>query len=356
MTNDFFEQLKRAKDAVRFAPERKKAVRDYLVRMTAADVVLRAPRKEHHAFGSFFMRPMPMLAGIAALVLIGGGTSFAAQGTLPGDLLYPVKVSVTEKVLGAVQLTPDAQAEYAAELATRRLDEAAKLAERGSIPDELEEEIVERFAEQASRANTALTAVRTKDVERAARIAAVFEAAMRVRGRALGAEDDVDDASAGAMLMAALPAPETAGGSADEPQAPMLMAAPADLQSIATGSPSEIAVPTGTEAVPPSVMKEEKSGRDGSAAAKARRSLKTRVRDALREIRAFREQAESEIPGLRERSENGDVKGVGVDVGQEERGGDDDRGGGVHGEDERGPELEEERRGGADALDEKEAD
>ena len=36
------------------------------------------------------------IALIIALVL-GGGTSFAAEGSLPGDLLYPVKIGVNEE-------------------------------------------------------------------------------------------------------------------------------------------------------------------------------------------------------------------------------------------------------------------
>ncbi|MEY4731497.1 MAG: hypothetical protein RL681_443, partial [Candidatus Parcubacteria bacterium] len=67
--HNFLEKLQHARHAVRFAPERKKAVRDYLVRMTAADVVLRAPRKDYRTLGSFFARPMPVLAGIMGLVL-----------------------------------------------------------------------------------------------------------------------------------------------------------------------------------------------------------------------------------------------------------------------------------------------
>src|SRR5262245_19259786 len=45
-----------------------------------------------------FYTPMPVFAVIAIIALLGGGTSFAAQGALPGDTLYPIKVNVNEKI------------------------------------------------------------------------------------------------------------------------------------------------------------------------------------------------------------------------------------------------------------------
>ena len=45
-------------------------------------------------------KPMTALL-IAVLVVIGGGTSYAAQTAVPGDFLYPVKTEVNENIESA---------------------------------------------------------------------------------------------------------------------------------------------------------------------------------------------------------------------------------------------------------------
>jgi hypothetical protein len=69
---------------------------------------------------------------VLALLIGGGGTSaaFAAQSSLPGDALYPLKISLEEMRLG---LTNDAQAEIAllGELVSRRLQEIQAALEEG---------------------------------------------------------------------------------------------------------------------------------------------------------------------------------------------------------------------------------
>ncbi len=328
--HDPIEQLKQVKHAVRFAPERRKHVRDYLVRMTAADVVLRAPRKEYRTFGSFFVRPMPVLAGIMGFVLLGGSTSLASQNALPGDVLYPVKVAVTEKIVEAVQFTPDAQAEYATELAVRRLDEATRLTERGEIAEDIEAELTERFDKHASRARTALEVVRAKNSERAERLAAAFEDAIRERQLALGDSDDDTVPVFAAALTAPvdMPAPDAAD------DAPTLMIA-------AVPSPSTSTIATSSEPVPPAPSSsverspmERTMKRGEDATERTKRVLKTKVRDTLREIREFRSQMETRRSELRSSGDSRDDDPL-----PRERGGANE----VKGGDEDGREQEQER-------------
>ncbi len=73
-------------------------------------------------------------AAFVLLLLIGTtGASFASQTSLPGDALYPVKVSLVEPLQGALQFTPVAQAQWQTELASRRLSEAVALATQGTL-------------------------------------------------------------------------------------------------------------------------------------------------------------------------------------------------------------------------------
>ena len=84
---------------------------------------------------SFFMRhSMPAFAAVFVLV-IGGGTAAAAEGALPGDILYPVKVHVNEEMRATLATTPKAKADWQVSRAERRLEEAATLALSGKLDD-----------------------------------------------------------------------------------------------------------------------------------------------------------------------------------------------------------------------------
>ncbi len=76
-----------------------------------------------------------VLAAVAALVLAFGGwtTAAAAQDSIPGDTLYPVK-EAQERVLLLVVFTDGGKADLHARLAEARTVEATKLAAQGSGP------------------------------------------------------------------------------------------------------------------------------------------------------------------------------------------------------------------------------
>lgn len=84
---------------------------------------------------------MPISLIIALIFAIGGGTSIAAEQSLPGDLLYPVKVHVNEPVRGAIAISDNDQAAWDAALANRRLEEAETLAAKGNLSTSTQAEI-----------------------------------------------------------------------------------------------------------------------------------------------------------------------------------------------------------------------
>lgn len=69
---------------------------------------------------------------LIALMIGTGGTAFAAQNTVPGDFLYPVKVHVNENVRSSLALGADAEAKLQAEFFAERLEEARTLALKGN--------------------------------------------------------------------------------------------------------------------------------------------------------------------------------------------------------------------------------
>ncbi len=85
-------------------------------------------------FSRTFLNALP--AALIFALIIGGSVSFAAEGALPGDLLYPVKVSVNEPIRGALVVSNEAKVEWNSHLVERRLEEAEILANRGELDEE----------------------------------------------------------------------------------------------------------------------------------------------------------------------------------------------------------------------------
>ena len=106
-----------------------------------------------HRSSYVFLSPRYLVPLFVVLVVfIGGGTTSAAQGALPGDLLYPVKVSINEKVEVALAPTPAAKAEVQVRLAERRVEEAQKLSSQGRLNKKTAKILSDDFDEHAAQA------------------------------------------------------------------------------------------------------------------------------------------------------------------------------------------------------------
>ncbi|KND49515.1 MAG: hypothetical protein AB203_00340 [Parcubacteria bacterium C7867-008] len=80
-------------------------------------------------FAYSFMRTSYSVFAMALVLLVtGSGAAYASEGSLPGSPLYKVKVAVIEPVRGALITSTEGQAQWHANLAARRLEEATKLA------------------------------------------------------------------------------------------------------------------------------------------------------------------------------------------------------------------------------------
>ncbi len=79
----------------------------------------------------FKMTTMPI--AILLAIFVSAGTSFAAQGALPGDFLYPVKTEVNENIRAAFAMSANAEANLQADLLEERLEEAKELHASGKL-------------------------------------------------------------------------------------------------------------------------------------------------------------------------------------------------------------------------------
>ncbi len=83
---------------------------------------------------------------IMFFVVVGaGGTSFAAQNSLPGDILYPIMVNINEGVKSAL-LSGTAQIEYEVKRAKNRVEEAKKLVVEDRLSPEIKDQISVRLS------------------------------------------------------------------------------------------------------------------------------------------------------------------------------------------------------------------
>lgn len=121
-----------------------------------------------------------MTLAIIVALIIGGSTSYAAEGAVPGDFLYPVKVEVNENLRSALALSTGAQAQWDTRVAERRVEEAIVLLSRGDVDDEDDEKLQELFEEHASKAENLIVEIETEgNIEKAIEARTEFEARLR---------------------------------------------------------------------------------------------------------------------------------------------------------------------------------
>ncbi len=104
---------------------------------------------ESYMFMSYHVRMS--IAGLLVFVLAGTSTVSAAQGALPGDMLYPVKVSITERVEEA-WAPASAKAEVQLKLANRRVEEAQALLAQGRLNEQTAETLTVDFDRHSAKA------------------------------------------------------------------------------------------------------------------------------------------------------------------------------------------------------------
>ena len=99
-------------------------------------------------------------AFLLIIVVLGGGSgaTLAAEKSLPGDVLYPVKTELNEKITARFATTPEERARHSARLAERRVDEAVALADEGKLDAKtalyLDQEVTAHIESSDSAADT----------------------------------------------------------------------------------------------------------------------------------------------------------------------------------------------------------
>jgi len=192
---------------IRLTPEERSSLRRAILAFAASHPVRARDKERQERQGSPYLiftliaRPMPIaLAGL--LIVFTGGVSLAAEGALPGELLYPVKVSVNEELRAALTVSSDAKIAWEARRAERRLEEAETLASRGDFPAEARAVVEANFEAHADRIRGRIEEFEARgEVHAAAELSSNFEASLRAHERILDKLTEVR-AAAGADIEA----------------------------------------------------------------------------------------------------------------------------------------------------------
>ncbi|TAK05671.1 hypothetical protein EPO33_00795 [Patescibacteria group bacterium] len=143
-----------------------------------------------------------IIAIIIALVL-GGGVSVAANTSLPGDVLHPIKVQVNERVRVGLSVSAEAKAGTNGEIAVERLNEAERLAVDGRLDGQTRAQVETNFSDHAGRVQALIDDLEDADVRAAADIASNLETSLKAHEQVLAQlEADIDSQSEAAETAA----------------------------------------------------------------------------------------------------------------------------------------------------------
>ena len=132
------------------------------------------------------IKPMPIFASLLVMAMLGGGVSFAAENSLPGEVFYPIKVKINEEVRATLALSAEAKADWEARRAERRLEELEKLAAAGKLNAETKAKIEANFEKHAEKVKERIAKLESKaDVKAAADVSSKLETSLRAHGKIL---------------------------------------------------------------------------------------------------------------------------------------------------------------------------
>lgn len=144
--------LKQEALGIRLSEEEKAAMR---ARLREAGASLSAPVASPFVISSYSWLSMRFVVPAALLLVVGlgGTTAYAAQGSLPGSALYPVKIYVNEAVGEALAVSSESKLAYHAAAAQERLKEAEALAAEGRLDASATALIETNFEDHVARAD-----------------------------------------------------------------------------------------------------------------------------------------------------------------------------------------------------------
>ncbi len=108
------------------------------------------------------------LASFLGVMLFSGSVAFASQNALPGELLYPVKTGITEKVLGWSKGSDQEKANYAIGLVQLRLEEMEKVSAKAEVSEQATDQVQNLINQHVSDVKSRIENIRKQGQQDAA--------------------------------------------------------------------------------------------------------------------------------------------------------------------------------------------
>jgi hypothetical protein len=106
---------------------------------------------QKHPLQHFFALHRVGAMAMCAVLLMGaggGGAVYAAEDAMPEDILYPVKLHINERFMGAMHRTPERKVEWDQRRLDRRLREAEHLSEHSGLTEQRREMLEQRIEDR----------------------------------------------------------------------------------------------------------------------------------------------------------------------------------------------------------------
>lgn len=152
MTNPLH-NLQNEAQKIRLTSREKQMIRARIFEMADTSQRTASARVRVHSSYSWFSLRFAVPTAALLIVAMGGGTAYAAQGALPGDLLYSVKTNVNESVAGALAFSNEAKVSFHTSVAQTRLQEAETLASQNKLDNNVTDQIEANFEGHVARAD-----------------------------------------------------------------------------------------------------------------------------------------------------------------------------------------------------------
>lgn len=160
--NELEQHLKKHAEVIRMTGAEKTAMR-FRIQEEMGSPTPVAPTRVASPYVWMFAPRMVAAFGVLLLVVVSTGSAYAAEGSLPGTPLYPVKTKIIEPLAVALAPTAQAKAQANADIAATRVQEAQTLAAQGNLTPEAVQQISTNYNEHAQAALALAAGIDTHD-------------------------------------------------------------------------------------------------------------------------------------------------------------------------------------------------
>jgi hypothetical protein len=195
----FSEQLQKKSMLIRLKAVEKDAMRESLMAfmeyhpVTAVSPKTIRTRVEGEVVSPFRIVHIPALytrmAAGAFVLLFVIGIPALAERAVPGDILYPIKVQVTEEIRGSLNRDPYQKVAWETTRLERRITEARQLAKAGKLTPEVQASVLEGVQAQKATTESEIATLRTTDAEGASLAQLTYVTMLDVQSTVLKADD-----------------------------------------------------------------------------------------------------------------------------------------------------------------------